>query len=275
MRNMERIKGNYEMPFNNINGSECYDDEFLDESEKEVMEILRDWMHNSTPIPEYPIEPVIKKIRQAPIVLDMDSYGRTGEESFPTEKAERIIKHDIIPALRTIVPRTGENASEVIKKAKKSVCVTHFSREGLEEDYIQGLLDLLDKGIQVTRIVYFHKDYLENYKWLKRFRKSGRLLLGYKELVYKAVPTPLDIVIVDGSKALLSFPILDMNQFFDAVVVTEERVVKSFCQVFSTLVLNSKTIDEAQNCKRLGVPEYLKLHNTNLRKIKEGLKNVV
>jgi hypothetical protein len=256
------------MAFNNTQDN---DEEFLDDSGREVMKILREWM-NEMPIPGFSVEDVIIKMRQTPLILNLDISASKAEEIATKEEAEQIIKQQIMPAVRTTARRTVEKASELIKKAKSSVWVTHFAKERLDDDYIESLLALLKKGVKVTRIVYFHEDQRANYGWLKRFRKDGGLMPGYRELVYKAVPTPLDLVIVDKSTALIAVPMLpDINEFFDAVVVNdsdENHLIRLCRRYFSLLEQDSIKTEEAQNCSLLQMPNYLKLKNTKATSIR-------
>ena len=226
------------------------------------MKILREWM-NEMPIPGFSVEDVIIKMRQTPLILNLDISASKAEEIATKEEAEQIIKQQIMPAVRTTARRTVEKASELIKKAKSSVWVTHFAKERLDDEYIEGLLELLKKGVKVTRIVYFHKDQRVNYRWLERFCKDEGLLPGYRELVYKEVPTPLDLAIVDKSTAIIAIPMLpDVNEFIDAVVVNdsdENHLIRRLRGYFSLLEQNSMKIEEAQNYSSLQVPDYLKL----------------
>ena len=249
------------------------DEELSDDIEREVLDILRDWM-DSTPIPQFPVEPVIEKIYQTPLILNMDRTESKDEEVPSKELAEKIIKQKIIPAVRLTVRRSVEKASELIKKAKTSVLVTHFAKESLDDDYIEGLLELLKQGVKVTRIVYFHKDQRDNYTWLKRFRTNGSLLPGYRELVYKEAPTPLDLVIVDKSTVLIAIPMLpDVNEFIDAVEINardENHLVKFSRRVFRLLEQNTVRIEEVQDYPYLGVPDYLKeVSGINIRRLKK------
>lgn len=187
--------------------------------------------------------------------------------SYPVE-IEALQQRQVSPksygakTVKMTAPSRGENTSELIRQAKKSIKVTHFSGELLTQDYISILLRALNHGVEVTLLVYCHADVKHNYEWLRHLRdENGNFLPCYSERVILEMPHALDMVIVDDEVVIASLPVhVEVPGFSCSLVIDDPEAVHGWKQVFLNLELRSVNIEEARvelkSAKE--IPDFLK-----------------
>jgi hypothetical protein len=130
---------------------------------------------------------------------------------------------------------------DLIRQARRSVLVTHFTTEIPPEDYVSIMLEKLHDEVTITRIVAFLPGApKEVYSWLNRFRKrDGTTRRYYKEYQFPGTPLHSDIMVIDDEVAMQYFATYpDVNSYSFAICHYDPRVARRFREYFEALIPN-------------------------------------
>ena len=94
---------------------------------------------------------------------------------------------------------------DIIRRARRSILITHFTAETPAEAYLSLLLEKLRDEVTITLIVARPPDApAEMHGWLRRFRDSS-LRPYYQEYLFPGLPLPSDVLVADEEIALQHF----------------------------------------------------------------------
>lgn len=125
------------------------------------------------------------------------------------------------------------HAINVIRRAKATISVTHFTRGLPCLDYTAAMLTALQKDVSITRIVSADaaKDG-EARKWLEEFKKFPR----YRELVSPRDSLPFEFAVIDELHVLLYLPIRTDPKLLDTLLIFENaKLAQGVCNMFEEL----------------------------------------
>ena len=149
---------------------------------------------------------------------------------------------------KLVITKTGEEARDAnvaIGKAQELVQVTYFMTSLPTRVYTAGLLEKMEQGISLVRIVAESTaNTLEVREWLQEFRSHGR----YTEYVLKNIDLPFDFVICDNHKVILYLPTHAQSKSYkQALVFDNPHVASGFKAIFEKLTLEAeRTWDEGK-----------------------------
>ena len=141
-----------------------------------------------------------------------------------------------------IILETWRKIIDLLKKARHSILVTHFTTEIPPEDYISVMLQKLHK-VAITRIVAFLPDApAEVYSWLKHFRKrDGTVQHNYQEYEFPGTPLPSNLMVIDDEVAVQYFATSpDSSTFGFAICHYDSRIAQRFREYMEALIPNEQ-----------------------------------
>jgi hypothetical protein len=111
-----------------------------------------------------------------------------------------------------------------INNAKKLIIVTHFTERIPSDKYIRALLNRLEDGVKIVRIVPEDRDYSHpKFQWLKSFHGKQ----GYTEEVSK-MRLPFDIFIFDRDTVTVTLPEFTAQRSFMRGIRFKNKEVSSW-----------------------------------------------
>jgi hypothetical protein len=128
-------------------------------------------------------------------------------------------------------------ANKCIKKSEETIWVTHFTASYPSELYTSLMIEKMDQGVSVVRVVgeEIQKD-SRTIDWLKKFRPNER----YSEYISRREKMPFDFTIFDEQKVIIYFPLHPQSREFNkALILNNAKVASIFRGLFDRLTGNS------------------------------------
>lgn len=128
--------------------------------------------------------------------------------------------------------KNRQRAYNLIKQTKLNLYSTHFARSVPPSDYTAKIIEKLEKGVDVYRVIDQKmvnksdvREWLESFKKFKNYHET----ITTKEL-------PFDISVFDGKKAILYFPGHPEADDFDmSIYIENEQLAHIFMMLFSKI----------------------------------------
>lgn len=128
--------------------------------------------------------------------------------------------------------KNRQRAYNLIKQTKLNLYSTHFARSVPPADYTAKIIEKLESGVDVYRVIDRKMMRNSDIKvWLKQFKKFR----NYHETITNK-DLPFDISVFDGKKAILYFPGHPEADDFDmSIYIENEQLAHIFMMLFSKI----------------------------------------